>query len=291
MPLLLEHQLLSYVPIWILKLIFPLDEQFRHRDRELKVLCLGLGRTGTDSLRNALGELGYNDVAHGWYFMTEENIKTGIQIERLNRAKYSTSSTTSLTAEEFDKVLGHCMATTDLPMASFGIELLKAYPNAKVILNRRSDLDAWHRSQLNTIDKINMDWASWSRQWFDAEAFWIGRMLYWVRRETGFDFARNGKAWYGRHYAAIEEELRREGREWLDWEVRDGWAPICKLLGEEVLEREFPNENASGGFDKRRAEVHGKRVERADRKKRLFAIVLSEVMLAGVVAWGFFSSR
>lgn len=111
-------------------------------------------------------------------------------------------------------------------------------------------------------------------------------MLYWVRRETAFDFARNGKEWYARHYAAIEEELRREGREWVDWEVKDGWAPICGLLGEEVPSREFPNENASGGFDKRRAVVHGKRVERAEAKKNMAAIVGS--VLAGGLVWYFF---
>lgn len=75
MPLLFEHTLLSFVPVWILKLVFPLKEDSRVRDRELKVLCLGLGRTGTDSLRNALGELGLDEVAHGWYFMTDEVLR------------------------------------------------------------------------------------------------------------------------------------------------------------------------------------------------------------------------
>lgn len=176
------------------------------------------------------------------------------------------------------------MATTDAPFASFGVELLRAYPNAKVILNRRSDLDAWHRSQLNTIDKINMDWASWSRQWFDSESFWIGRMLYYVRRETDFDFARNGKAWYARHYAVLEEELRKQGREWLDWEVKDGWKPLCELLEVEVPKTEFPNENAAGGFDKRRVEVHGRRMQRADANKRMAAVVVSGGVLA-VLGW------
>lgn len=72
MPVPAEQLLISHIPVWILKLIWPMKEDIRHRDRELKVLCLGLGRTGTDSLRNALIELGYNDVAHGWYFMTAE---------------------------------------------------------------------------------------------------------------------------------------------------------------------------------------------------------------------------
>lgn len=129
-----------------------------------------------------------------------------------------------------------------------------------------------------------MDWASWSRQWFDSEAFWIGRMLYWVRRETTYDFAKNGKEWYVRHYAVLEEELRKHGREWLDWEVKDGWKPICELLEVEVPKTDFPNENAAGGFDKRRAEVHGKRVKRADAKKRMTAVVGS-VVAAATVSW------
>lgn len=45
--------------------------------------------------------------------------------------------------EEFDQLLGHCQAVTDIPAACFAEELIEAYPNAKVILSYR-DIDAWH---------------------------------------------------------------------------------------------------------------------------------------------------
>lgn len=111
-------------------------------------------------------------------------------------------------------------------------------------------------------------------------------MLYWMRRQTKFDFGRFGKEWYREHYGGLEEELRGSGREWLNWEVRDGWEPLCGFLGVEVPGKEFPNENSSGGFDKRRVEVHGKRMSRADAKMRMAAVVLAGAVVAAV-GWCF----
>ncbi|KAL1965449.1 hypothetical protein VTN77DRAFT_5705 [Rasamsonia byssochlamydoides] len=39
-----------------------IDRRTCRRDRPMEVLCLGMGRTGTDSMRVALKTLGYHDV-------------------------------------------------------------------------------------------------------------------------------------------------------------------------------------------------------------------------------------
>jgi hypothetical protein len=38
-----------------------------------------------------------------------------------------------------------------MPCASFAAELVAAYPDAMIILNRRSDVDAWYKSFNATI--------------------------------------------------------------------------------------------------------------------------------------------
>ena len=226
-----EHAITSHTPLRLLQRLFPYDEQQHTRSRDLKVLGLGLGRTGTDSLRTALLQLGYDGVYHGFVFASGEN-KDGLQWERLHRAKFGAEPNPAfLNRQQFDAVLGDYEAVTDAPGCLFAIELLQAYPDAKVVLSYRKDVNAWYRSYLASLDKIYMDWPSWSRQWFDNETFWIVRALVWLRSRSRFDFKKNGKAMYRRHYEEIEAELRLQGRESLYWEAKDGWEPLCRFLG------------------------------------------------------------
>lgn len=129
--------MLEYVPIPLLKLLYPIREPDRNRDRDLKILCLGLGRTGTESLCAALVDLGYSEVYHGYSTVAPEHIGGSATWYRLGLAKFKYHDASLLTAASFDKVLGNCEAVADLPCAAFGVELLRAYPHAKVVLNRR----------------------------------------------------------------------------------------------------------------------------------------------------------
>lgn len=75
----------TQLPISLLKLVYPLQEPNLKRTKPLQVLCLGLGRTGTDSLRTALYELGYNEVYHGFRAVEEAHVGQVIQWVRLGR--------------------------------------------------------------------------------------------------------------------------------------------------------------------------------------------------------------
>lgn len=207
----------------------------------------------------------------------------------VGRSKFKYHDEAMLNRTEFDKVIGDCEAVTDLPAAAFGVELLRAYPDVKVVLNRRKDVDAWYDSQKNTIDRLYKDWPSWLQQWFDAEIFWIVRIVDWtVTPLTGGDFAKNGKQMYHDHYAALEAECRSQGREWLDWTVEDGWESLCAFLGKPVPDEEFPQGNASDAFNKRRAELHGKRRNRAKRNMAITAALATVVISAGL-GWYFYT--
>jgi hypothetical protein len=46
----------------------------------------------------------------------------------------------------FDGVLGNVQAVSDTPRKCFAGELIEAYPNAKIILNHRPNIDAWQDS-------------------------------------------------------------------------------------------------------------------------------------------------
>ena len=60
---------------------------------------------------------------------------------------------------DFDKLLGDFSAVADVPCAVLIEDLVRAYPDAKVILTNR-DADKWSTSVANTVDLVT-SWDSW----------------------------------------------------------------------------------------------------------------------------------
>nr|POF13739.1 hypothetical protein CFP56_02763 [Quercus suber] len=210
----------------ICRLIYPLPDVQLTRQWPLEVLALGISRAGTESLRNALVELGYEDVHHGVRFILSDQER--LQWLRLAWAQH-TNNPAGLTTAEFDKVLGDCAAVTDNPSCGFAHELLTAYPEAKVILNYRDDVDQWYESMME-LEKLGREqtWRAYILSWFQTDLFWQQHVAtYWLRgRHVPGGFKKNGKKWYAEHYASLEERLTKEGRPFLKWKVDDALATV-----------------------------------------------------------------
>lgn len=144
----------------------------RVRTKPMEVLCLGLPRSGTESLQNALLHLGYDHTYHGWDILFDEPIPAPGFV-RLARKKWygGPDGEAHITREEFDELIGHAVALTDAPGNVFAAEMIRAYPEAKVVLNVRRDLDAWHHSAVTNLVGINESTRWWS-SWFCKEYFW-----------------------------------------------------------------------------------------------------------------------
>jgi hypothetical protein len=114
-----------------------------HRTRDpdfpMRLLCLGVSRTGTTSLRHALHLLGYK-AYHGWNLI-ESPADNPVWREALE-AKFEGRGKVWSTAEEFDRVLGDSDAVIDVPASAFVEELVRVYPEANVIITVR-DKDRW----------------------------------------------------------------------------------------------------------------------------------------------------
>ncbi|KAL5364409.1 hypothetical protein BJX96DRAFT_178920 [Aspergillus floccosus] len=106
----------------------------------MRVLALGLCETGTESLMEALRILGYNEAYHGWVALFN-NPRDYAMWQRGLRAKYDGIGE-AFGREEIDRLLGHWQAIWDIPGLCFSEELIKAYPEAKIILTVR-DMDEW----------------------------------------------------------------------------------------------------------------------------------------------------
>lgn len=143
------------------------------RTQPMQVIAVGISRSATESLQQALHILGIEHVWHGYDsivppFCLEALYKLAIKKYRSPLSKESLETGLKISREEFDAVFGHCVGISDLPAAAFARELIAAYPEAKIILNTRSDMAAWHKSFEATLGKLERDtkdWA-WCKSWF-----------------------------------------------------------------------------------------------------------------------------
>jgi hypothetical protein len=219
------------------RLLYGFPEPTLHkRSKPVEVLCLGLPRTGTESLSVALRTLGL-PTYHGWDLVFEsDGGKLQLCAELLQR-KYSGArdGDVCITSAEFDILLGDNQAVVDSLSVLFAPELVAAYPEAKVILNVRPDIDAWYHSIDKTIaQEVGLSWIMWGMQWFSSERYW----LYSIYLRYGFPgvfrsvsttdgIQRNAKWVYRDHCNMVRGMVPND--KLLEWSVEDGWEPLCKV--------------------------------------------------------------
>ncbi|CAM1507522.1 Fc.00g071630.m01.CDS01 [Cosmosporella sp. VM-42] len=211
----------------------------------MKVLILGLGRTGTASMRAAMKQLGYVDTYHMMNCSIENPPDALMWMDALT-AKYDKKGE-PFTRDDWDQLLGNAQAVCDWPSIAFAKELIEAYPEAKVVLTNR-DVDSWHASTMKTVYwRVTDPELRWLSH-FD----WAASMYYPMLKKffDGFfegDFPGKGKEVFKRHYAEVRSLVPKENL--LEFRVQDGWEPLCKFLDEPVPKGSmFPNVNDNSDF-------------------------------------------
>ncbi|KAK2603868.1 hypothetical protein QQS21_003903 [Conoideocrella luteorostrata] len=216
--------------------------------REMKVLSLGLPRTGTLSMAEALEILGYQNVYH---------CLRGLNFEQhcplFSHAADATFPTlktyrenAEMTREDWDAIFGASEAATEVA-SLFGPQLITAYPDAKVVLVIR-DFDSWYRSLNDTLIA-----GLWSPPLNFIASYihpLIGVTTIEVIRKMAFGFFEadsvdsvrtNARAVYDRHHRQILEMVPAERL--LIYDLKSGWGPLCEFLGKPIPESEFPRSN------------------------------------------------
>ncbi|KAF9885200.1 hypothetical protein FE257_000651 [Aspergillus nanangensis] len=276
---------------WVFHYLYGLPSPAYTREKPMQVLAVGISRSATESLREALHILGYNHTHHGFDTILPPSSLEGTY--RLLQKKYTTTdtvgrSTLKLTADDLDTVLGNCVGVSDLIAAEFAPELIAAYPDAKVILNVRRNRDDWYHSMQQTMgyfDANPVDW-DWCKSWFSAELFWVRQTMCRTMMPRFFrgSFASNGKWVYEQHVAMIRGLGLPENR-LLEWSVEDGWEPLCRFLGKDVPSEEFPNGNPPKAWAERIARTMESHHRRAVRNMLLTGTV---VVGAGAALVGYY---
>lgn len=217
----------------------------RTRTVPMKVLILGLGRTGTASMRAAMKQLGYVDTYHMMNCSIENPPDALMWMDALC-AKYEGEGK-PFTREDWDQLLGNAQAVCDWPSIAFAKELIEAYPEAKVVLTNR-DVNSWHASTMKTVYwRVTDHELKWLSH-FDWAASMYQPMLQKFF-DTFFegDFPNKGKEVFLRHYENVRSLVPKERL--LEYKVTDGWGPLCEFLDEPVpKDCSFPNVNDNSDF-------------------------------------------
>jgi hypothetical protein len=191
----------------------------------LKVIGAGFGRTGTDSMREALTILGFGPCHHMFEVNAHEEQK------RMWRALVKG------TPPVWDQLFAGYASCMDWPSVYYWRELIAFYPEAKVVLTYRS-AESWWKSFEQTI--VRGIAAS-----FEPESLGIALI-----RDKVF----GGRPGDRDHALEIYEENVKAVKATVPPErllvhnLGDGWEPLCAHLGVPVPAQPYPSRNNASDF-------------------------------------------
>lgn len=194
----------------------------------MKVIGAGFGRTGTMSMQAALEALGYR-----CYHMKEVPENPGHL-----RAWHELVS--GRAAMDWKALFKDYEATVDFPACIYYQELLREFPDAKVVLNLR-DPQRWFDSLLTlqaATDRIRkFRFVSRVRRFLE----FVDLLFVEVFGDDPRD-REHCIAVFNRHNQLVQDSVPPDRL--LVFRVQDGWEPLCAFLGHEVpAEIPFPHLN------------------------------------------------
>jgi len=197
----------------------------------LEVIGLGVGRTGTYSLKLALNQLGFGPCHHMEAVVTDLPRQLPLwQAALAGRA-------------DWNAIFDGYRSAVDWPTARFYRELYALYPEAKFILGYRSP-DRWAESFRATIQELILQ----TDQAPEHLRSWLA-MAAEVVRQTGIPQTKElGElsAAFEAHADAVRATIPADRL--LVFEPEHGWHVLCPFLGVPVPDDPFPRTNDRGEF-------------------------------------------
>jgi hypothetical protein len=181
-------------------------------DRQTKVFGIGLSRTGTLSLTNALTALGIETRHYPNDPVTQKELRAG---------RYELS------------VLDEVQALTDIPIAPFYAQLDRAFPDSRFILTTR-DTESW----LVSMEHHFRMYVEHRRDEFDDFVLACVYGCLHFSAERFRDVKELHEANIRRHFADRPEDLLV-----LDLGQANGWEPLCDFLDYPVPDEPYPHKN------------------------------------------------
>lgn len=208
----------------------------------LLVIGAGFGRTGTFSLKTALERVGLGPTHH----MVEvfKNNQGSLWLDVLDGHP------------NWEAIYGKFNSACDFPTCTWYEELLKVYPNAKVILTVRDSPEAWYNSVKETIfrsyfEKIPPFFLMIDSFLFNRENLILYRFLdRMILKQFGScDAIRSPEVMsqkYLEHIAHVKATVPAD--KLLVFNVKEGWKPLCDFLEVPEPQEPFPRVNETAQF-------------------------------------------
>ncbi|WP_424928859.1 sulfotransferase family protein [Amaricoccus tamworthensis] len=198
----------------------------------LQIIGSGFGRTGTMSTKMALEQLGFGPCHH----MTE--VMGDPEQPPFWKAQVAGE------AVDWQSAFAKYTAQVDFPCAAVWPELLRAFPDAKVLHTERPE-EEWWASYSTTIGKFWQHYRTLPlppelvNLFSTMEQLLVNGVFGGLQRETCITA-------YRRNNALVRETVPAD--KLLIFTPSDGWDPLCRFLSVPAPEGEFPRSNARDEF-------------------------------------------
>ncbi|KAK0937714.1 hypothetical protein LTR29_010715 [Friedmanniomyces endolithicus] len=233
------------------------DPRMRKRTVPMEVLSMGYSRTGTMTMQAALEILGI--PTWHWVTMAENPPDLAMWSDAIEAKFNPSSGKRPFGRPEFDNLLGYWGACTDQPAVLFVEELVKAYPDAKVVLCERNAY-RWFKSYNGTVidgsANPTIPLAALLDPGFlgqtSRQTNLIARYYFNVKHPKGTNSFFGKKPFFAEWrinavptYLAHNEHVKRvtPADRLLLFDLADGWEPLCKFLGKPIPDAPFPRVN------------------------------------------------
>ncbi|KAM0386981.1 hypothetical protein ACHAQC_011170 [Fusarium culmorum] len=267
----------------------------------MKIIHAGLFRTATKSMTEAYRILGYkahhalDDVwAVPWSGIEQAAEATFPHLAQLPDYTYkspdgSAAPRPPFTRDDWQSLWGEYDVATDIASA-FVPELIKAYPDAKVVVVQRQYESWWPSFKSECLDTL-----------YRVTALQQFVVRYVIRFRAGYAMKKIHAGFFGadeyslesvelrardvyeEYYRKVREAVPLESGRRLDYNIGDGWEPLCEFLGKDVPDVPFPRVND-------RAD-HSARVKENHRKMTIDALKLISPIVAVLVGVTFYYWR
>jgi hypothetical protein len=207
----------------------------------IKVIGAGMPRTGTLSMKAALERLGYGRCYHMEEVFAEPS-----------RSKLWTRYFSGQDVD-WEEVFQGYGATVDAPGCAAWRDLVRRYPEAKVVLTQR-DPEPWYQSMASTILAEGYMQSLIGSPVGEMIASMVPVLAGAPRGPLsgppmGPPPKEAALAIQKAHDAAVIAEIPPDRL--LVFRVSEGWGPLCRFLGVEVPDEPFPRLNESASFHER----------------------------------------
>lgn len=194
---------------------------------DLKIIGAGFGRTGTDSMREAIEMLGFGPCHHMRAVIENESQKAN-WMEAIKTGNL-----------DWDVLLAGYRSCIDWPSAFYWPQLMDAFPDAKILLTWRTP-ESWWASFAKTILP-----AVQARTESGDES--VGSLQTEPLIFKGGPLEKDHCiAIYEENVAKVQETVPADRL--LTYNLGDGWEPLCTFLGVDVPTVPFPRSNNSEEF-------------------------------------------